>query len=462
MAALSGQNRETTAAAGEIPGSGAVASAGGRIRGACPSLAAPMATGDGLLVRLRPTAAALRIEQMLRLTDAAARYGNGIIEVTARGNLQLRGLRQSTLQPLATALAEAAIGIETGVAIETPALAGIDPLERADAGAMADRLRCALADLPHPLRLAAKFSIVVDGAGTLRLDALPADIRLTASSARPSFWQLTIAGTADTAAALGTFADEDAVATVVDLLRQIERLGPKARAKDLLATGAVVAKLISSPADASLTSPIGRHDLKEHGAALGLRLPHGGMPAAALAAFLRQVAVYGADEVRLAHDHVLILTGIDGPVLAATEDAAQRHGLSWRADDPASAIAACAGQGACASGLFQTRAAAALLLAEAPALLAGLSTVHLSGCAKGCAHPAAAAIAVVGAPMGYGLVVNGPASAPPIGYIGERDLEPALRQLGRLVENNRNAGESAGDCLTRLGTDAILAALKQR
>ena len=47
-----------------------------RARGACPALAAPMSTGDGLLVRLRPAGGALTLPQFRALARAAAAHGH--------------------------------------------------------------------------------------------------------------------------------------------------------------------------------------------------------------------------------------------------------------------------------------------------------------------------------------------------------------------------------------------------
>ena len=60
-------------------------------RGACPGLSAPMPTGDGLLVRFVP-ADAMPLDAFIALCAAARAHGNGIVEVTARGSLQVRGL----------------------------------------------------------------------------------------------------------------------------------------------------------------------------------------------------------------------------------------------------------------------------------------------------------------------------------------------------------------------------------
>ena len=61
-------------------------------RGACPALSAPMQTGDGLLVRLNPVAGGLPPKLLIGLAESALKRGNGIMEVTARGSLQIRGL----------------------------------------------------------------------------------------------------------------------------------------------------------------------------------------------------------------------------------------------------------------------------------------------------------------------------------------------------------------------------------
>jgi precorrin-3B synthase len=75
-----------------------------------------------------------------------------------------------------------------------------------------------------------------------------------------------------------------------------------------------------------------------------------------------------------------------------------------RPDDPRRHVIACPGQPACASALAGTRGLAARLAA-----IAGRGTLHVSGCAKGCAHPAAAEVTLVGQAGCYGLVRHGTA-----------------------------------------------------
>ncbi len=69
-------------------------------RGLCPTLAEPMQTGDGLLVRLNPVASGFSPKTLIGLCEAALGHGNGIVEVTARGNLQIRGLTARSAREL--------------------------------------------------------------------------------------------------------------------------------------------------------------------------------------------------------------------------------------------------------------------------------------------------------------------------------------------------------------------------
>ncbi len=62
------------------------------VRGWCPGLHDPMMSGDGLLARVRPRFGRLTMDQATALDALSKSCGNGIIEITSRGNLQVRGL----------------------------------------------------------------------------------------------------------------------------------------------------------------------------------------------------------------------------------------------------------------------------------------------------------------------------------------------------------------------------------
>ena len=114
-------------------------------RGLCPTLAAPMQTGDGLLVRLNPVASGFSPNTLIGLCEAALGHGNGIVEVTARGNLQIRGLTTQSAVALSRDVDVLGIAVRTGVPIETSPLAGLDPEEIADPTPLAERIRKGIA-----------------------------------------------------------------------------------------------------------------------------------------------------------------------------------------------------------------------------------------------------------------------------------------------------------------------------
>ncbi len=168
-------------------------------RGACPALSAPMQTGDGLLVRLSPADGGFSPAALMGLAEAAFRHGNSILEVTARGSLQIRGLEAKTVAPLAADIQALGIRIREGVPVETGPLAGLDAHELADPSPLADVVRQTIAATDLPRRLEPKVSVVIDGGGRLNMGGVQADVRLAAvRTGHDVAWQLSIAGNAAT------------------------------------------------------------------------------------------------------------------------------------------------------------------------------------------------------------------------------------------------------------------------
>ncbi len=151
-------------------------------RGACPGLSAPMPTGDGLLVRLQPIGT-IPLAAFAALCAAARRHGNGVIEITSRGSIQIRGLSAASAPRFAADIAALDIAADDGVPVLCNPLAGLDPGERVDTATLADDLRSVLARSAITARLGAKTSIVIDGGGALDPAGVPADIRLSATAA---------------------------------------------------------------------------------------------------------------------------------------------------------------------------------------------------------------------------------------------------------------------------------------
>src|SRR5262249_52914552 len=148
---------------------------------------------------------------------------------------------------------------------------------------------------------------------------------------------------------------------------------------------------------------IGPHTQRDGGGALGIALAFGQAEADPLARLAGLALDHGARWLRPAAGRVLLFGELVAGADAGLTAAAERLGFVVRADDPRRRIAACPGKPACSSGWIAARALAAELAAKlGPGGCA--VDIHISGCAKGCAHPAAAALTVVGSESGCALI----------------------------------------------------------
>jgi precorrin-3B synthase len=432
-------------------------------RGACPALSAPMQTGDGLLTRVA-LAAPLFPDQLSRLCDLSRQYGNGILDVTARGNLQIRGLDEQSAADLEQAVRDLSLPLREGLAVEWSPLAGEDGSGVADPRPLGE----AIIDRARPVsgQLAPKLSVVVDGGGAIRLDHLLADIRLTARCEDGDlFWMVTLGGTAGTGSVLGLVADDQAADLTQDLLEHLARLGPKARGRDIdPAHLPRQDRLRPAPAGASagqlLPAPFGLFALSERLSALRIALPFGQMEATRLAALSAVAARAGILWLKPAPDHALVFAG---PEQACAEvlDHAEKSGFITNTGDPLEKISACPGAPSCRSGRYATHDTGRFAARDALALFDGSVRLHLSGCAKGCAHPGPAALTFVGADAGTHLVFEGKTSDTPLKTLVPHTETAALAMLDRLVRLKRQPTETSRDCLARLGPRAIAAALSE-
>jgi len=431
-------------------------------RGACPTLVQPMRTGDGLLARLRPTGGIFSIRQFIHLAEAAQRHGNGTLEITARGSLQIRGLQGETVQPLAADLDAAGISVPAGPIIELSPLHGITPDEIGNPLEIEARLREKFAaELLSPL-LAPKLSILIDGGDSYGLAAVTGDIRVTAVSR--GVWRVAVNGDEQTALPLLTGSADAAVHAIGDLLHLLVSLGQHKRCRDIERRRLLA--VFPSMEGVLATAPerkgplVGTLALANGSAILGLRPRFGQLQAAELIAFLAAAEALGATQVRPSPGRIFFLAGLHSQSAASLTDIAAGYGLSADIDDAAAHIAACAGAGACASGQFQTKARAERLVAIAGELLDGSMVVHLSGCAKGCAH-SRRTLSIVGTDEGYNLILDGVASDTPDAQFASGGINSAIEKLARFIKNERQAGESSAACLRRFGKDDVTKAMRQ-
>lgn len=384
------------------------------LRGWCPDLFAPMQSGDGWLVRLKPRLARLTAAQGRLIAGQAACHGNGIIELTGRGNLQLRGLTPASAELLAR------FAVEAGLADPEPAVERrrnilLSPLAGDVARGLALELEGLLATDDALSALPGKFGFAIDDDGPLRLHDAAADIVLRAVDGG---WQVGAAFGADPVRCNAQDAPGVALALAHDWIR----------------SGATERPSHGHGADEGA----GRQAIGPLPAlhAFGIGLPFGQTDAATLDRLCGLAGQFGDGILHTTPWRAVVLSGI------APEDAgalrAAATGLTARLivepDDPGRLVSACVGRPGCASGSVDARADARSLLDGGALLRAGVraASLHVSGCAKGCAHPGPAAITLVGSAGRYGLVRAGRAS-------DTADVDGlTLAEVARQLEHDRS------------------------
>lgn len=397
------------------------------IKGWCPGALRPMESGDGLIVRLRVTGGVLSLKQARAITKASLDFGNGLMDLSSRANLQLRGVTHETWPKLINALTEHELidndeEAESIRNVMASPLAGIDPTSLMDITPHVRALEHHLKATQALHHLPAKFGFLIDDGGALSIKALSTDIGFEAT---------TINGTLSFAVRLGQ-ADEVALIHPNDLVQTADALAHyflqarRGHEDSIRRITNLVAREGAQKIFAHLglqtfkskiefhngVSPVGFHRFGTF-PCLGLAAPFGRWHANTISNLIDFADRYNLTSLRLTPWRALILPGI-------TEEAAQdaialfSHDLITQAQDPRLAIAACSGQPAClhASVKTQEDALAFSRLVKSPAL-SGIR-LHVSGCEKGCAHPRSSKVTLVGREGLYDLVVNGKANDTPL------------------------------------------------
>ena len=316
------------------------------------------------------------------LCAAARQYGNGIIEITARGSIQVRGLSAASAPHFAAAVAALGIAAEDGVPV-------ICQSARRSRSRRNYRRRqrlpqiCAARSREPPFagRLAPKVSVAIDGGGALGLDALAADMRLRAELINGDValarqrWRR--CGKRDSTRPI---MPPDGVEAALRLLEVIAQRGRDARARDVLAAGEVAAvsgstsscRLVpdlrvlqareAQDVDAGNARPcrnaIGTHPLRDGSFACGIGLAFGHAEAATLERLTDAAAAAGA--------HGCAPRRAARSSRSASRSKSRDHvhcrrrtlGFITRADDPRRHVIACAGAPICASAHIAARAIA--------------------------------------------------------------------------------------------------------
>ena len=417
-------------------------------RGACPGLSAPMATGDGLLVRLLPIGT-VALDAFAALCAAARQHGNGIIEVTSRGSIQIRGLSAASAPRFAAAVAGLGIVAGDGIPVLINPLAGLDAEDIIDAGALAADLRLALAQRSLTSKLSAKVSVAIDGGGAIDLDGIAADVRLRAQAVNGvAALCVSVGGDRQRAVHLGCVACQDGVEVTIRLLEVLAQRG-RVRAREVLAAEGIAA-FHSAVEDLLISAvgcrdsghrrkePLGLHGLRDGTFAYGVGLAFGHADATSLQRLSETAEAAGASGMRAAPGRVLIIVGLTQQTSSPFAAAAEALGFIVRGDDPRRHVIACAGAPICASADIAARALAPQIAVAAAPHLDGSFKIHISGCAKGCAHPAPAALTIVGTSSGCALIANGSTRDVPFKIVTTNELPDAVAEIARDRKREEN------------------------
>ena len=147
------------------------------IKGWCPSALRPMLSGDGLVVRLRPRGGRLSAAQAVGIAELAQRCGNGLVDLTSRANLQIRGVRKDSHESLVIGLDRLGL-VDSDQAMEAQRNIVVAPFwsDGDDTNALAAELERTLA--VRRLGLPEKFGFTVDCGPRRVLAQASADIRI--------------------------------------------------------------------------------------------------------------------------------------------------------------------------------------------------------------------------------------------------------------------------------------------
>lgn len=401
----------------------------------CPGALHAVAADDGALARVRVPGGYLGIAALDALADVAERFGDGSLDITARANVQLRGLREGDLANVAATISAAGLlpseAHERVRNIVASPYAGLDPSEAADVRpfvADLDRALCADATLAA---LPPKFLVAFDGGG-FDIDVRGAD--LTARAYRSRFiiaiagetrrLDITAGDVVATLCALARHALEVANASGVEagtwrlqtlpshvdrIAASLARFVAHARKDDpMLESGGSVAARKPMPTLGIVETCDPAY------VALAPSIPLARL-SVAQARTLARLARECDASIRLAPWRGVVLGAVARCDLAYVRAELLAADMPLDASDGFAGVAACAGRGACDAALADVRAdATAYAKQVAHAVTDGAREpryINLAGCSKRCAMRRGADADLVATANGYDVFLRGTLAA---------------------------------------------------
>jgi precorrin-3B synthase len=365
---------------------------------------------DGFLARVRLPGGLVAGEQLRVLARLAVELGDGRVELTSRGNVQLRGLAKDAATPLTSELAAAGLlpslsHDQVRNIIASP-LAGLD--RGADLTGIVRALDAALCARPRLARLSGRFLLAVDD-GRGDVAGLGADVVATvrANGAVVNGLAVHAAGQDRVVNVMLAFAE-----AFLDLRAKLGRTAWRVadlpdgaeRVRGAVATGLGLAAAPEERGAATGARPVGivARETAGTGESAAFVRDDGRCSAVLIAPLGRLTAAqltWVADQVA---GRAARVTPWRSVVLPDLDDAAgvlrAAAGLGFGTDErsPWLRVTACAGRPGCASARADVQADAAGFAARWPGRV-----VHVSGCERHCGRPAATEIDVTATSEGY-------------------------------------------------------------
>jgi precorrin-3B synthase len=390
---------------------------------ACPGLLRIVQALDGGICRVKLAGGVLGSAQARAIAEVASHCASGVLELSNRSNLQIRGVLAGQQAELIARLLAAGLGPSNPAADDVRNLllspaAGLDPQALLDTRPLAAALLELLQDTPALHGLSAKFALQLDGGEALAMREHPHDIWLSALPGTPARLAFGLAGCPGDKP-LGVVDAEQAVQLIEQLLRLFLELAGTAhsRMRQLLSVmpahqllqqlqTRLPFALQAAPADwqratVSQHAPIGTYPQRQTGlcmVAAAARL--GRIHAAQLRALADLAEQQGDASLRLTPWQGLLLPNIPLKAANRVQLALADLGLLTDASEPLSQLIACTGSAACGKGLADSKADA-LRLAERLRSGSARPRVHLSACPRSCAAAHVAPFTLLAASAGH-------------------------------------------------------------
>jgi ferredoxin-nitrite reductase len=403
----------------------------------CPSLFSPTSAQDGILSRIRVPGGLLNGMQCESIALLADQYSNGLVQVTNRANLQLRGLEtklpSDALRQLQAVALAASIPELDGIRnIMSSPTAGIDPRLLVDTRPLVREWNRTLISRPDFAVLSPKFSVCFDGGEGVGVGDRPNDITLIATKIEGNIQFRLHSSTGERGESpqnVGVSVREGQVMALLTALTEVyrdyilqqssHRKPPRLRAllKDwgvdrYLQTASQQIDFPLKPETENWhrLNPIpyahlGVHPQRQAGLSyVGVSLPLGQLRTQQLRALANLSQQYGDGSLRLTPWQTVIIPNILSSQVTQVQQQIEGVGLQTDATHPSSAMVACSGTSGCSAAVADTQRHAQVLMAHLgrSLVLDRPINIHFSGCDKSCAQHQAGDITLVGVPVEEG------------------------------------------------------------